>query len=298
MTLLLITDALLAGESKSFALHPALIDFRRQLAAMRRQWFRTPDNNPLGWYAALVDTTPAALLAARCTDLPANARQVWVASPYHAIMGRETVRVLPEVDFLWGEADSTWLCDELNPLLEEDGMSLHVCGAAMLLASHVPLDTAPLSFASISGNVLPNRHPEGVDGGRLMRLLSEIQMSLHNKPQPTRSGQPEVHGLWLWGACEIPSELPVGLPPAATLNPVLQALEHGHGARITITESAHLSDLLASRKLPPAVLLAGAGHAALLHKALMPRFGREWQAGFVAPEADLLVCMRKLADAA
>ena len=296
--LVLLTDALHKVEGGGFALHPALIDWRRQLAARRRQWFLCTDNNPLGWYAALVDASPAALLAARCPDLPANARQAWVASPYHAIMGRETVRVLPEVDLPWSEADSTWLCAELNPLLEQEGMSLHACGAAMLLASHVPLDAAPGPFAAIAGNLLPNRHPEGVDGGRLMRLLSEIQMTLHDKSQPTRQGQPVVHGLWFWGACDMTCELPVGLPPVATLNPALQSLHHEHGANIIISEAERLPALLSSGRLPHTVLLAGSGHAVLLHKALLPRFREGWRAGYPASESDLFVRLRRLADAA
>jgi len=299
--MLLITDALLAREGKGFALHPALADVSDRLARMRRQWFEASDQNPLGWYAALVGAEPAALLAARCSDLPANARQIWVASPFHAMLGRDTVRLLPEIDFPWSSADSAWLCDELNPLLQEDRMSLHSCGSAMLLASKVQLDAAPLPFASVAGGLLPDRYPEGVDGGRLMRLLAEIQMSLHQQPQPTRTGKPVVHGLWFWGACDLPSELPVGLPPVATMNPVLQSLEHGHGAGLTITEAEHLPALLAENpsagKLPQSVLLAGCGHAVLLRKALMPRFGKDWQAGFPAPQADLLLQLRRLADA-
>lgn len=298
MTLLLVTDALLAGEGKACSLHPALDDVRVPLARMRRQWFRAPLHHPLGWYAAIVGAAPAALLAARSTDLPGNARQVWVASPFHAMLGRDTVRVLPEADFPWSEADSEWLCDELNPLLQEDRMSLHACGPAMLLASHVPLDASPLPFAAIAGGLLPNRHPAGVDGGRIMRLISEIQMLLYSRQQPTRFGQPPVHGLWFWGACAMSSELPAGLPPVATMNPVLQALQHGHGAELTITESAHLADILAGRKLPQDVLLAGSGHAVLLRKALMPRFGRDWLAGYPAPETELLARLRRLADAA
>ncbi|MDQ6966576.1 MAG: threonine synthase, partial [Mariprofundaceae bacterium] len=280
---------------------PALADVSNHLARMRRQWFVATNQNPLGWYAALVGADPASLLAARCNDLPANAQQLWVASPFHAMLGRDTVCLLPEIDFPWSEADSAWLCDELNPLLEGDRMSLHVCGSAMLMASRVRLDAAPAPFASVAGGLLPDRYPEGVDGGRLMRLLAEIQMTLHQQQQPTRSGKPLVHGLWLWGACDLPSELPVGLPPVATLNPALQSLEHGHGAGLMMTEAEYLSALLSSnpsaKKLPQSVLLAGCGHAVLLRKALMPRFGKDWQAGFPASEADLLQRLRRLADA-
>jgi len=211
----LLTDALFTAERGSIALHPALLDVQPQLSKRRRQWFFCAEKSPLSWYAALVEASPAVLLAARCADLPASTRQCWVASPYHAQLGRDTVRLMPEGAFSWSEADNAWLCGELNPLLQDDGMSLHACGAALLLACTTPLDVDPLPFAAIAGGLLPDRHPEGPDGGRLMRLLSEIQMSLHavthRTGQPTRDGQPDISGLWLWGSSLWPASVPA--PP-------------------------------------------------------------------------------------
>lgn len=302
MTLLLITDALLKREGEAsamqFVLHPALDELRMQLLKRRRRWFICANNNPLGWYAALVDAEPAALLAARSPELPAHAMQAWVASPYHAMLGRDTVRLLPEVDFPWNEEDSIWLCDTLNPLLHQDGMSLHPCADALLLASKQPLDVQAAAFADIAGHLLPNRHPQGVDGGRLMRLLAEIQMLLHAKPQPTRTGKPGVHGLWLWGACDMPPELPVGLPPVASMNPILQSLQHGHGAQLTISEAEHVPATLASKALPQAVLLAGPGHAVLLQKSIFSRLGKDWKVQNPAHESDLFIALRSLAHVA
>ncbi len=297
MKLLLLTDALHRAEGEGLGLHPALIDAYPKLTRMRRQWFRCADKTPLGWYAALADTSPAALLAARCAGLPASARQCWVASPYHAQLGRDTVRLMPEGAFSWSEVDSAWLCDELNPLLQDDGMSLHACGSALLLACTTPLDAAPLPFAAIAGGLLPNRHPDGPDGGHLMRLLSEIQMSLHNQPQPTRSGQPEVHGLWLWGACAHPAKLPVDLPAVATRNPFLQSLAHEHGAEI-ISEVERLDEVLSPSILPKTVVLAGAGHAVLLRKSLLPGFAKWWKPKSPSTEDALLSLLREIAHAA
>jgi len=301
MTLLLLTDALHKMDGAGIGLHPSLMDIQAQLVRRRRQWFSCADETPLGWYAALVNSFPAALLAARCADIPAAARQAWVASPYHAQLGRDTVRLMPEGDFPWNEADSAWLCDLLNPLLLEEGMSLHAVGAALLLACITPLDAAPLPFAAISGGLLPNRHPEGPDGGRLMRLLAEIQMSLygitHSTGQPTRDGQPDISGLWLWGASALPAELPADLPSVATQNPFLRALEHEHGAEIIISEVERLSEVLPSAVLPKTVVLAGAGHAVCLHKSLLPSFVKDWQAKSSATEAELFTSINRMLDA-
>jgi len=296
--LVLVTNALHQAEGAELGLHPALQDMQSQLIGRRRQWFRCADKSPLGWYAALVDTPPAALLAARCADLPASARQVWVASPYHAQLGRDSVRLLSEVDFPWDEADSTWLCDGLNPLLLQEGMSLHACAAALLLACSTPLDAHPVPFAAIAGGLLPNRHPEGPDGGHLARLLSEIQMTLHANPQPTRVGKSEVHGLWFWGGCPLPALLPVGLPPVATSNVILQSLGPEHGAEMIISEVEGLPDLLSLSALPDAVILAGAGHAVCLNSSLLPRYAKGWRVKSPAGEADLFTRMRGIAHVA
>ncbi len=302
MKLLLISDALHGAGGAGFSLHPSLIDLQPQLTKRRRYWFHCVEKNPLAWYAALVEASPAALLAARCPDLPASARQVWVASPYHAQLGRDTVRLMAEGELAWSEADASWLCGVLNPLLGEEGMSLHAVGAALLLACNTPVDANPVSFATIAGGLLPNRHPEGPDGGRLMRLLAEIQMSLHvvthSTGQPTRAGQPDISGLWLWGACTLPATLPIGLPPVATLNPFLQSLQHDHGAELVISEAERLPALLSQEKLPQAVVLAGAGHAVLLRKALLPRFAKGWQAKALKSEAGLITQLKKMIDAA
>lgn len=297
MTLLLLTDALHKMEGGGLGLNAALMDIQPHLLHRRRQWFCCADATPLGWYAALVGTSPAALLAARCSDISASARQCWVASPYHAQLGRDTIRLMPEGSFPWSEADSIWMCDLLNPLLLQEGMSLHACGAALLLACNTPLDAAPLPFAAISGGLLPNRHPQGPDGGRLMRLMAEIQMSLHDKPQPTRSAQPQVHGLWLWGASALPAILPANLPPVATRNPFLQSLQHEHGAGVMISETERLSEALSSEVLPKAVVLAGGGHAVCLHKSLLPRFSKGWQAKSPATQAELFVRINRMLDA-
>jgi len=299
MTLLLLTDAL-QGADGGFSLHPGLMHLQPQLVRRRRQWFCCTDETPLGWYAALVNSSPAALLAARCADFPAAARQAWVASPYHAQLGRDTVRLMPEGEFAWSEADAVWLCDLLNPLLLEEGMSLHAVGAALLLACITPLDAAPLPLAAISGGLLPNRHPDGPDGGRLMRLLAEIQMSLHvvthREGQSTRSGQPEVNGLWLWGASVLPAVLPADLPSVATQNPFLQSLQYEHGAQVMMSEVERLPELLSSDKLPSAVLLAGAGHAVLLNTSLLPRFTKGWQVKSPATQGDLIARLNGMLD--
>jgi len=171
---------------------------------------------------------------------------------------------------------------------------LQALDAALLLTCEQVMDAAPAPFAAIAGHTLPNRHPEGSDGGRLMRLLSEIQMSLHGKSPEYRAGQPDIHGLWLWGSCAWPNDATAGVLSVATRNPFLQAISTGRDAHWTISEAEKLADLwVTGAPLPDYVVLAGEGRAVLLKKTFLPRLGhRAWRIGICKTEDDLLNQLR------
>jgi len=291
--MLIVSDAFIEGHT-ALTLHPALLPWHKKLKFCGRQWFSCDDKIPLEWYAVIVGASPAALLAASCNSIPADTKQCWVASPYSGQLGRDQVRVMPEGAFPWCEKDAQWLCNTLNPLLEEEGMHLLRAGVALLLACDEPMHVRPPSFAMIAGKTLPNHHPEGEDGGRLMRLISEIQMSLHGKRADHRAGQPDIHGLWLWGESTWPVNIAEGMPTVATRNPFLQAVANGKDAKAMITEAERMGELVKQEvALPRKVALAGEGYAVLLTKALLPRFGKvSWIPKSTQGEAVLLSVLR------
>ncbi len=293
--MLIVSDALIEG-NKALTLHPALLPWDKKLEFRRRQWFSCKDKTPLEWYAAIVDAPLAVLLATQCGNIPADTKQCWMASPYSSQLGRDTVRVMPEGLVPWCAEDAIWLCDVLNPLLGEEGMHLLHVGAALLLACCEPMDARPSSFARISGKTLPNRHPEGPDGGRLMRLISEIQMVLHNNQSPHRSGQPDIHGLWIWGGSVWPAHAPEGMPTVATRNPFLKAVVDGKDVNMTITEADRLPDLLKPEEsLPERLLLAGEGHVVHLTKSYFNLFRHKtWNPSSVKDEETLFAVLRRL----
>ncbi|RMH60338.1 MAG: threonine synthase [Zetaproteobacteria bacterium] len=283
---LVISQALLS-DADGVRLHPDLASWQAEWLRMRRRWFRCAPMLPLSCYARLLDCSPAALIAAR-TQLPAETRQVWVASPYFAALGRDSLTVLPEGAFSWDEQDARWLCDELNPLLEQDGMRLVAVGAAMLLCCVRPLDARPADFAEISGGLLPNRHPPGRDGGRLMRLVAEIQMLLHRHPSPRRRarGVPDVHGLWFWGGCaptSVEEEMAV-----ATRNPALASIAPARQARCLISEAERVHDLMPSVR-PAHIVLLGKDMALWLSRGWLPRvLQRDWRPSATPGDEDQL----------
>ncbi|MDX8391549.1 MAG: threonine synthase [Mariprofundaceae bacterium] len=292
---MLISDGFIRSGS-ALALHPDILLWDKALSKYKRQWFDCADKTPLEWYAAIADVAPAVLLAEKSEDISENKniRQCWVASPYSCQLGRDTVQVMPEGAVFWSGEDAHWLCEILNPLLGEEGMRLHAMGAALLLACEQPMDAAPVSFAAISGQILPNRHPEGVDGGRLARLLAEIQMSLHGKHAEYRGGQADIHGLWFWGASPWPAGAPKQTIPIATRNPFLQSVVDGKDAAMLISEAEHVAELLQLHApLPNNIVLSGAGRAVLLSKTWFPRFGRRtWPVEACKTEGELLTQLR------
>jgi len=293
---LLVTNGLIQTQH-GVALHPDLLLWDKQLSSCRQQWFQCVDNNPLGWYAALQSVSTATLLANRCHDMPNETKQCWVASPFHAQLGRDTVRLLPEGLFLWTEQDSNWLCTVLNPLLQHEGMTLIPVGSALLLSCCESMDVEPLRFAEVSGKNLPNRHPKGSDAGRFTRLLAEIQMLLHQHPAEHRQqrGEPDVNGVWLWGGTQWqPQPAHEKQIAVATRNPFLQSIVDGRDAKLMISEAERLNELVKQdAPLPKKIVLAGEGHAVLLTKSwLLKLRNTRWVSKSPGTQSELLDTMQ------
>jgi len=292
--LLLVTHGLIPNQD-GLTLHPDLFLWQESMAKRKQQWFHCTSKNPLALYAKLLDAEPVLLLASK---LPENtAKQYWIASPYHAQLSRDSVRVMPEGMLPWCEQDAVWVCELLNPLLQEDGIQLHNIGSALILACDKALHAEPASFADIAGKTLPNRHPSGAQGGYLMRLMSEVQMMFKQSPAMHRRqcGEADIHGLWFWGACE-PNNLETSATMTiATRDSFLRAIADGKDANITITEPEQLSELIKEGAgLPKQVLLLGEGYAVLLKQSLLPKFrGNRWSPKAVKEESELLSILRK-----
>ncbi|OIO70586.1 MAG: threonine synthase [Zetaproteobacteria bacterium CG_4_9_14_3_um_filter_49_83] len=294
---LIVSQALIQHQDE-VSLHPDVFLWEKELTARSKDWFQCTAKSPLDWYAALLDFAPAALIAARLSVVDESYKQLWVVTPYHARLMRDSVYVMAEGEFPWTAEDVESLCGLLNPWLQEEGMQLLHVGAALLLASQDIWQVNPQGFAQISGGKLPAHHHAGADGGRLNRLLSEIQMLLHQQPLPARRQRREadVTGIWLWGGCACPtasSNAPQTCP-LATRNPALQSLADAKDARLMITE-AERWHTLANRNnaIPKRVILAGDGVAVLLTRGLLPSWGKtKWTAKSMKDEVQLLSLLR------
>lgn len=289
---MLIVSQALVPHQDGVTLHPDLFLWEKQFAVRKQFWFQAEDRTPAEWYAALLGSDVTALLTSHIEALPAGTSQCWSVTPYHGQLMRDSIRVYPEGLFPWCSEDAAWLCNTLNPLLAEEGMALLHLGAALLLTCRDSLDANPTSFATISGKMLPNRHHAGADGGKLNRLLAEIQMLLHQQQPASRqqSGTVAVSGIWLSNPTIWPQSLAAKKLAVATRNPCLSALVEGRNARLVISEAERLAELVkADVPLPKQILLTGEGYALLLKRSLLPTFGSpSWHPKRVKSEAALI----------
>ena len=292
--ILIITNGLIPNQD-GLTLHPDLLSWQPLLVKRKREWFDCSSKNPMSMYAAMLGIEPASLLASKLSFN--HGQQYWVASPYHAQLARNSVRVMSEGMLPWCAEDAIWACELLNPLLAEDSMQLYRIGAALLLVCNKPLHAEPMSFADIAGNFLPNRHPSGVDGGSFMRLMAEVQMMFKQSPAAHRRERSEVdvHGLWFWGGSEPDCIEALPNKSVATRNPFLQSVVDAQDANIIVTEAERLAELIKQDSvLPKRVVLLGEGYAVSLKKSLLAGFGtKAWLPRDIKSEADLLGYLKR-----
>jgi len=297
MSLIVSNGLVSAGDQPQ--LNPEIAVWAEQLSAYRQRWFDCADKVPLGWYAALCGMPASALLASQGAATPKDTDQFWVMSPYHAQLARDSVRVFPEGLLAWTADDADDLCATLNPLLADEGMAIQRVGAALLLTCKQALKVSPQGFGEISGHLLPNKHHQGEDGGRLNRLLSEIQMTLFQHPSDDRKrrGELDVNGVWLWSCSQHESDCAATAKhiAVATRNPVLQSIADGKDARLMITEAERMHELIQQKvPLPKRIVLAGEGYAVLLTTSWLPKFGKSgWKPKSRQPELTLFSTLQK-----
>lgn len=292
---MLVVTAALVKEEGGLALHPELSAWKKALLKREYSWFQSQVHNPLSFVASFTSSPPAALLAAQASGLD-GCTQCWVASPYHARLVRDRVHMLPEGMLPWYEEDAAWMMETVNPLLAEDKMKLISVGSSLLLACHEKLDVRTPSFAEVMASGMPNRHPEGGDGGRIMRLHAEIQMLLSQQPNSRRrqAGEPEVNGLWFWGRCDLPLGEAVTLPAIATRAYGLHSVVDAQQSSITVTEVERLAELVQmDRKLPDHVVLTGEGYALWLRSSWRGFMSRvSWYPAYPESESTLMHRLR------
>lgn len=121
-----------------------------------------------------------------------------VATPVRLVAGLSSVHFDPAgpVDLAPDAAQS--LAARQQAEWADPALRLVAAGATLLVQLAAPVRAATQDPASLAGLGLDAGRPQGPDAARLERLMTELQMWLHERGPAGRDGR-AANGLWLWG---------------------------------------------------------------------------------------------------
>jgi hypothetical protein len=163
--------------------------------------------------AAAGTLMPGIGAAALCAELgPVDGAAVFVASPVHCEAGMVSVRLPANGMIRVGREEAAQLALEFNRDFADGAQRLIAAPSGslfcVLAASMSAITRDPLA---VCGRDIGPWLPAGPDGARLRRLMSEIEMWLHehalNRARVTQ-GSVAITGLWLWGGGAPLAQLP------------------------------------------------------------------------------------------
>jgi hypothetical protein len=157
---------------------------------------------------ALVATSstvmPGIAAAALCGELgPIDGAAVLIASPVHCEAGMVSVRMSADGLISLDPSEASRLAQEFNRDFTDGAQRLVAAPSGRLfcvLAS--PLTASTHDPLAVCGRDIGPLLPDGPDGARLRRLMSEIEMWLFEHPTNrarVARGVAPLTGLWLWG---------------------------------------------------------------------------------------------------
>jgi hypothetical protein len=206
---LILKDLYPYRTSPEAAALPRLTSFERWMART------TPEPLPLGWRRALAaGFVPEATSEGGAAAGAAGVRSdpgcgYWLATPVHFLAGLDTLRLHPA------------------------GL-LRVTERRELLLEGPPAEgISCLDPARFLGRPVREGVPQGVGAPALRRLMSEIEMWLHEHPLNELRiavGKLPISGLWLWGGGSAIAAAPRALPPLFGTDLAIESLWRLAGA--------------------------------------------------------------------
>lgn len=228
------------------------------VAAVLARADRLPDAAP-GFEALVAEafaSTPARLseAALACLAEPSVtdggiAGDAWLrADPVHLGADHSTLRLLAHGDLALDAREAEDLAAVLKPLFGDSGLLLTVAAPErwylkLAPGAEVPVFSAP---EHVLGDRLDAHMPTGAAGLRWQRLMTEVQMLLHDhrrNAERVRRGQLPVNSLWFWGGGRLPDRVTTSVTRIVSDDRVMAGLGK-HLARPVV------ADLLAVLKAP------------------------------------------------
>ena len=251
----------------------------------------------LGLSAAAAQYPSAAVT--RTGDTNERANGFWMhAVPMHFAAGMDRLTAVML------EGDSAVTASELAEI--ETGVRAHLAAASCELVRtsagqwlvRVPrtLEATTVEPARATRGPLEQMLPRGRDAPELRRLMTELQMILHEHPVNARRvarGAPEFNAIWLHGGGVLGSVTRQTLPPACGDDLYLRGIYHLHDAAIA-RSPADARNLLTQLAAPRTVAVVACGDLDALEAHWLEPLGRALRAGTLT-QIDLLLDRWRLA---
>jgi len=196
-----------------------------------RAWLTARYGGPR--WAALA---PARLVAA-AWGLPAAGQaepgQYWLATPVHYFAGLDRVHLHPAGLLALSADEQQRLAADFARLFADSPWALHARGERELLLGGPALDASGEDPAHFLGRDPSPGLPRGVAAAPLRRLVSELEMWLHEHPLNELRiavGKLPISGLWLWGGGNAIEPAPHALPPLFGTDLAIESLWRLAGA--------------------------------------------------------------------
>jgi len=149
-----------------------------------------------------------------------RAEGFWLrAQPIHFAAGLDRLTtVVLQGDRRMSEAERAALAPVLDEHLQSSGFELHpAANNEWLLRSEQPLQVQTVTPEYAAANPRAQILPQGRDSAGLRRLMTEMQMLLHEHPvnaQRQERGVPAINAVWFHGEGMLSDIAPVSLPTA------------------------------------------------------------------------------------
>jgi hypothetical protein len=181
---------------------------------------------------------PSLSVAATIAGRPGH----WLlATPVHLVAGLERLHLDPAGLPTLSAAEQEVLAGSFNGMFGSDGIELSFEDGAALLRMPAPCFAVTHDPEPLAGREAGAWMPSGRDGAKLRRLMTEIQMWLHEHPlaaEQASRGDAPVNALWIWGAGgEVLSPTGPVLPRLASGDAFLRALWRRAEAPVSGTPS-------------------------------------------------------------
>jgi hypothetical protein len=195
-----------------------------RLAALER-WMARAVVEPLphGWRRALAatylpeSTSEGGGAAAAAGALADSRCGYWLATPVHLLAGLDTLRLHPAGLLSMSFEEQCALAADFEQVFQGSGWALRATQRRELLLEGPPAEgISTQDPARFLGRAVREAVPHGAGAAALRRLMSEIEMWLHEHPlnlQRVAAGQLPISGLWLWGGGPVSTAPPRALPP-------------------------------------------------------------------------------------